>query len=200
MSRAQGGATWYTSDPHFYHRLVAGLRGFDSADEMNASIAEQWRSQVRPNDTVFVLGDVCVNRVPQTLELVAGLPGRKHLITGNHDMVAPQHRDAIRRLPVWAQVFDTILPFARRRLAGHDLLLSHYPYTDWGDGEGRAGCRYRQYRLPDLGMPLLHGHTHGTERAHGHSLHVGWDAWSRLVPQDQVIAWLDTLPAVTADE
>ncbi|KAB1661644.1 metallophosphoesterase [Pseudoclavibacter sp. CFCC 13796] len=195
MSTDKGGATWYTSDPHFFHRLVAGLRGFDDVEAMNASIVRQWRSQVSDRDTVFVLGDVCVNRVAETLALVDGLPGRKHLITGNHDAVSPLHREAIRRLPVWAEVFDTILPFARRRLAGHDLLLSHFPYEDWGDGPQRTGCRYRQYRLPDLGLPLLHGHTHGPEHAHDRQLHVGWDAWGRLVSQTEVIAWLDGLAA-----
>ena len=38
--------------------------------------------------------------------------------------------------------------------------------------------RYTQYRLPNQGRWLLHGHTHNKDqRIHGKQLHVGLDAW-----------------------
>ena len=184
---------WYTSDLHIGHRLVAGIRGFEDVAEHDAALVDSWLSTVNARDTVYVLGDVAVSGYSYALDIVKALPGRKHLIAGNHDPVHPMHRQTFApKFAEWADVFATISPFGRRRLAGREVLLSHFPYAEWGDGPERDGNRYAQYRLPDLGVPLLHGHTHGTEREHGHSLHVGLDAWGMgLVDQEVVIEWLN---------
>lgn len=193
--------TFYTSDLHIGHRWVAGLRGFgDDAGAPNhhdVALVDMWTRTVTDKDTVYVLGDVALSGFPYALALLASLPGKKHLIAGNHDPVHPMHRSAASQFARWADVFASIQPFARRRLNGHEFLMSHFPYEAWGEGPARGGelaARHVQYRLPDRGIPLLHGHTHGTERAHGHELHVGLDAWGfELVPQETVIEWLDGL-------
>lgn len=189
------GAVWYTSDLHFGHRRVSDIRGFGSTLDHDAAICGAWINQVGPDDTVYVLGDIAVSGFTRALDLIDGLPGRKHLIAGNHDPVHPMHRAGyVGHFASFTETFDTVQPFQRRRLAGVEFALSHFPYESWGDGEHRTGNRYPQWRLPDLGMPLLHGHTHGTERDHGHMLHVGWDAWGALVSQETVIDWLSQLP------
>ena len=189
------GQVWYTSDPHFGHRFVADLRGYPNSDEMDAAIAEQWRRQVRKDDTVYVLGDLAVSSPYAALDILAELPGRKHLVAGNHDRINPIHRRTYKRalLDRYLSVFDTVATFRRLRLNGVVVLLSHFPYAAAGDGEGRPGNRYAQYRLPDMGTALIHGHTHDKQRAHGHMLHVGWDAWGELVPQGTVLEWLNSL-------
>lgn len=70
----------------------------------------------------------------------------------------------------------------RRRIADQVVLLSHFPYGN----RDRGAPRYLQYRLPDLGEWLLHGHTHSNERQLGKEIHVGWDAWGRLVSEDEI--------------
>jgi calcineurin-like phosphoesterase family protein len=199
MSRSP--RVFYTSDIHLGHGRVADLRGFTSTRDHDRAIADGWRSEVTDRDTVYVLGDVAVSGFTYALEFLAGLPGRKHLIAGNHDPVHPMHRRTFAgKLPAFLDVFETVSPFLRRKLAGRELLLSHFPYVEWGDGPGREGSRYEQYRLPDLGTPLLHGHTHGTEQGHGHSLHIGVDAWGLApVSQDHVIDWLDELASYRSD-
>ncbi len=71
-------------------------------------------------------------------------------------------------------------------MEGTEVLLSHFPYH-----RDRGEARHTQWRLPNEGRWLLHGHTHGTERVTysvarlGESIHkktvreihVGVDAW-----------------------
>lgn len=178
------GNLYFTSDLHLGHARVAALRGFvDGAGEADTAahdqaILDNWRNVVGKADTVWVLGDLATASSRQRLAVILAqideLPGTKHLITGNHDPVSPVHRDAHRWQPVFSQTFASVQPFARRRIAGHDALLSHFPYA--GDHTGTD--RYTQYRLPDEGRWLLHGHTHSPDRISGRrQIHVGLDAW-----------------------
>jgi calcineurin-like phosphoesterase family protein len=201
---------FYTSDLHIGHRLVAGKRGFWDEDNVAAgdwealahaeedveahddAIAANWDRVVKPQDTVYVLGDVAMNFNQHVYEWIKARPGHKHLIAGNHDAVHPQHRTAQKAMAFWMLAFDSVQPFARRKLEGISFLMSHYPYMSWGDGPGRGPARDEQYRLPDLGTPLLHGHTHGKERDHDNMFHVGLDAWDlELVPQSVIQDWLN---------
>lgn len=159
---------------------------------MDAQICSSWHRQVADADEVYVLGDIAARGDRQALVTLAGLPGHKHLVMGNHDEIHPMNRTTFSRAAMlaWLDVFETVATFRRLKLDGEELLLCHFPYAAWGDGALRDGSRYDQYRLPDLGRPLVHGHTHGSERAHGHSFHVGWDAWHELVPEETVLDWL----------
>jgi len=203
---------YYTSDTHIGHRLVAGIRGFhipgsfiEHRGEMipepdtkahDDALADQWDNIVRPQDTVFVLGDISINGSDDALEWHRQRTGNKILIAGNHDPIWGFHRDAYKDFQKWAEVFQAIFPFLRRKLGGHYFLMSHFPYAGTGaEGHG-VEDRFPQFRLPDMGLPLLHGHTHGEERHHYSDsgtpeLHVGWDAWGTLVEQDTVQGWLE---------
>lgn len=205
---------YYTSDLHISHRLVSGLRGFSkmgpyvptdggetfdvlvnvpNTEAHDAHLAAVWDRTVNEDDQVYVLGDISINGGQHALDWIEARPGSKHLITGNHDPVGPHDRRAPRLMKHWMNYFDSIQSMARRKLDGRNFMLSHYPYWSYGDGPERPTARNEQYRVPELGLPLLHGHTHGQERDHGNMLHVGWDAWGELVPQDTVQEWLYTL-------
>lgn len=167
-------SVWFTSDLHFGHRLVAGHRGFgEDIAKHDMVLCDRWRSAVRPDDQVWVLGDLAVSSPTRALEIISELPGRKHLIAGNHDGCHPMHRDSHKRQRQYLDVFESVQPFARRRVDGRDVLLSHFPYE-----KDRHEARYTQYRLRDEGLWLLHGHTHQAEqRREGREIHVGVDAW-----------------------
>lgn len=166
-------SVWFTSDCHFGHRLVAGLRGFGSTDEHDEALAREWRRVVRDTDHVWVLGDLAASSPAHALEVVDSLPGIKHLVSGNHDKCHPMHRDAHNWQRRYLDVFASVQPFARRKIAGRDVLLSHFPYL-----VDRDEPRHMQYRLRDEGAWLLHGHLHSGERATSdRELHVGVDAW-----------------------
>lgn len=184
---------WYTSDLHLGHPRVSELRGFERTEEHDASILKSWRKQVKPKDTVYILGDIATDEVEYALNVIKSLPGTKRLITGNHDPVHPMHRrTSIQYTPMFADVFEIVVPFWQTRLQKQAVLMSHFPYTSYGDGPHREPRpKYDQWRLPDLGLPLLHGHTHQSEQSTTpNQLHVGWDAWGRLVNQEDVISWL----------
>ncbi|WP_019808835.1 metallophosphoesterase family protein [Saccharomonospora halophila] len=180
---------WFTSDTHFDHRLVAGNRGFAAPAEHDAALVDNWNDLVGPDDEVWHLGDLGMGDPARWVDTVRRLHGRIHLVTGNHDRCAPGvRRDAHRHQRAWLEFLTSVQPFARRRLDGHTVLLSHYPYV----GDHTATDRYRQWRLPDLGDRLLHGHVHSTDRLHGRQLHVGLDAWElRPVAAEEITALFD---------
>jgi calcineurin-like phosphoesterase family protein len=198
----------FTSDLHLGHRLVAEKRGFATVEEHDATIAERWRERVRPSDVVYVLGDIAASAPFEALAILSELPGRKRLILGNHDRAHPMHRNAHRWHDVYTSplltpegivdgAFESIAQSARISVGGIRVLLSHFPYE-----RDRDEPRHMQWRLRDEGMPLLHGHTHGTERLTVTEIepeartrvevHVGLDAWGLApVPMSAVY---DLLP------
>lgn len=179
--------TWFTSDLHLGHVRVAAIRGFDSTDDHDRTVIANWLETVRDRDIVYVLGDLTCDRRKRdyALHVIDSLPGTKHLIAGNHDDVASIHRTGWKHLPDYLEVFASVRDFGRLRMRKQDVLMSHYPY----DGDRPGDNRYGEYRLPDHGVPLLHGHTHlDYQRLHlsafdTRQVHVGLDAWDlRPVP------------------
>ena len=83
-------AIYLTSDFHFNHNkpFVFLERGFQSVDEMNKTLIENFNSVIKPNDDVYILGD-CMLGGAEALEkglgLMSWLKGKLHLIRGNHD-------------------------------------------------------------------------------------------------------------------
>lgn len=183
---------WFTSDLHIGHEKVSAIRGFRSPRDHDAWLAEIWDSTVKTGDTVYILGDISINGGQHALDWIDARAGNKHLISGNHDPVHPMfHTKARRYLPVWVNYFETVQPFMRLKLLGQTVMLSHFPYESWGDGPERPGSRHNEYRLNEKYKHLLlHGHTHGQEKAHGDMLHVGIDAWRAMVTQETVLQWI----------
>ena len=181
--------TWFTSDLHVGHRRVAEIRGFETVEAHDQTLAAKWRHAVGEQDLVWVLGDLAVGRPEAALELLADLPGRKRLVSGNHDPVHPMHRDAPKWSQAYAEVFEWVTPFQRVSVHGRRVMLSHFPYE-----RDRYEVRYLEYRLRDGGLPLLHGHTHSRERQVGREVHVGVDAWDmRPVRDSEVVEQLDLI-------
>jgi calcineurin-like phosphoesterase family protein len=180
---------FFASDTHFCHALVAGLRGFASTQEHDEAIIERWNSVVRPGDMVWHLGDVGVGNELGILAVATHLNGAKHLVAGNHDRCWPGHRDARKHQRRWLEVFESVQAFAKVRIEGRTVLLSHLPYD--GGGDHTTEERYPQFRLPDLGGWLIHGHTHQPERIDGpRSIHAGLDAWGLYPVAEAAIAAL----------
>ena len=173
----------WVSDLHLGHEKVADLRGFASTAEHDRWVEFLWRDAVTDEDEVYVLGDLSVDE--RTFEyvdfIISSLPGRKHLVSGNHDPCASIHSQAHRGFPGYLKVFEALQDFAIRTLGGHRLHMSHYPYLSSTNPDHTDVPRYPDYRISG-DAPLLHGHTHGKERMHdGNQLHVGLDAWGRMV-------------------
>ena len=86
-------AVFLTSDTHFGHAGVCRfteadgvtkIRPWTDPDEMDEEMIKRWNDTVRPNDKVYHLGDVVINR--KSLSTLSRLNGDKVLIRGNHDI------------------------------------------------------------------------------------------------------------------
>jgi calcineurin-like phosphoesterase family protein len=86
--------TFLIGDTHFGHEKTcttfkrpdgSPLRPFVNAEEMNVEMIKRWNATVKPEDKVYHLGDVVINK--KFLYLVRELNGRKVLIRGNHDIL-----------------------------------------------------------------------------------------------------------------
>jgi len=180
--------THYLSDSHFEHpRCATEFRGFSGSEEHDELLVENWNRVVRKDDRVFHLGDVTGGSL-RGLSYIPKLNGRKILIAGNHDVVNPMHREWFKYLPKYLEAgFEAVMPFARRKVAGMQFLMSHFPYT----GDHTDEERHTQYRLPDKGLPLVHGHVHDLFTERGRGLNVGVDRWNFTpVHEDAVVEWL----------
>jgi calcineurin-like phosphoesterase family protein len=230
--------TFFTSDLHFSHKTVAKLRGFteppvkcDEPEHFNpcnlcapgdtvahdAAVIANWNSVVRPEDFVWVLGDVGMGHVERFADSLIRLNGRLHLITGNHDDPWPGNRDSFKFQRNWLDYFESVQAFARRRVDGKVVLLSHFPY----DGDHTDDPRATQFRLRDEGEILLHGHLHTknkitplpvtecffcsallndgpcnhNDQVVSRQIHVGLDAWDlKPVPMQAIQELITALP------
>ena len=76
------------SDLHFSHKNMAIKRGFQTAEEHDEHIIEQWNNIVNKKDTVWILGDITMEKSGPYV-LLDRLNGIKKVVLGNHDQ--PQH-------------------------------------------------------------------------------------------------------------
>ena len=98
----------YIADLHFFHERLnqsMDMRGFGSAEEMNAFMIRQWNDHVAERDEVYILGDFAFARGHAVSGLLRKLSGRKFLIRGNHDTYLEDRRFD-------RSLFEWILPYA----------------------------------------------------------------------------------------
>lgn len=182
---------WTLSDAHLLHLLVCTMRGY-TIEEFTKIFVEDWFSKVSPKDQVWLLGDLTGGGyVDEMLAIIQALPGEKHLIIGNHDGCFPGHRDSHRRLQKYYAVFTSVQLHARRSINGTRVMVSHFPYS----GDHTEGERYNQWRLPDYGLPIIHGHTHSSEvlsytPSGTPQINVAWEAVGGLVTFDSLQSYL----------
>jgi calcineurin-like phosphoesterase family protein len=189
-------AIYFTSDQHFGHDNILKFtdRPYKTVKEMNKDIIKKWNKQVNSNDIVYVLGDFVWNTVKtnEYKKILEKLNGNIVLIVGNHDDMR-----TIRGLNLG---FSDVLWGAEILMGKRQVALSHYPYRFgfWKNLWSTVRCFFQTGRLPkikhrgkrlvDNGKWLLHGHIHGKSRFDGkRSIHVGWDAWGRLVSLDEIV-------------
>ena len=75
---------------HFNHKNIIKYepdsRGqFNSIEEMNETIMQNWNSVVNNEDTIYVLGDFFMGHISTIEPILNRLKGKIILIRGNHD-------------------------------------------------------------------------------------------------------------------
>ena len=125
---------WIISDTHFGHGNIIRYcnRPFETIKEMDETMMQNWNKTVKPEDTVWHLGDVYFHQGHSALHC---LNGRKFLILGNHDNPKDQ------RL---TKIFEEIMLWKNFRNFG--LCFSHMP------------LHKEQFNFH--GLQNVHGHVH----------------------------------------
>lgn len=137
---------WFTSDLHIGHDkdFIWGSRGFGSIEEHDTQILLRWNAVVAPEDTVYILGDLCMGgNEYEWNRIYKALNGEKKFIIGNHDTT--------NKIDKYIFDYDMVCishaaPY--RYSKKYRFYLSHYPtYT----------ANYEDKKMPLIN---LHGHTH----------------------------------------
>lgn len=132
-------SVFLVSDTHFGHAGVCRftdsvtgekIRPWTDPAEMDEEMVKRWNETVRPNDKVYHLGDVVINR--KALSIMSRLNGDKVLIRGNHDIFRDEeYRQYFRELRAYHVM--------------NGMILSHIPIHE--QSLGRFGTN-------------IHGHLH----------------------------------------
>ena len=136
-------AIWFTSDTRFGHEKVIEYekRPFADADTMDEVLINNWNQKVKPEDTIYHLGDVTFNKKARSREIIQSLNGVKICIHGNHD---GSHRS------MESLGFAACMESCYLILGGHHCFLNHEPFP---------------VVAPDCWQ--LHGHVHSKWKVKG---------------------------------
>lgn len=116
-------------------------------------IVDRWNSIVKPEDEVFVVGDVFLGRPSEAESWIRSLCGRKVLIVGNHDR-SPTTMKSLG--------FDEAHRSLTIQVGERRVLLRHKPMPD---------------SVIDPHDLQVHGHHHTGEKVNGRRINVAADIW-----------------------
>jgi len=150
--------TFVASDIHFNHLNILKYcphRGgpdtdWDKVAKMNELIISNWNSLVKPEDDIFIIGDVAMGQIEKAPALISRLNGLKYLIKGNHDKtLTKKQADGTRYSDgLFASVHDYLETFHKVDGKKHFLCMSHFPMSHWNG--------------MNQGSMMIHGHLHGS--------------------------------------
>ncbi|GLB46709.1 metallophosphatase [Philodulcilactobacillus myokoensis] len=163
---------YFTADTHFFDKYLLGIdnfapRPFKTVDEMNQTIIDNWNQRVKPDDTVYHLGDIAVYFThPAVLSnqavfsVLKQLNGHLILIKGNHDS---------------RSLF--------KYLANHNFDVDGKPKFQFHDVGALIKFNHCQYYMTHYPMLLgivkqiinLHGHIHHNSIPIKENINVGID-------------------------
>ena len=137
---------FFTADHHFGHANIIkhSSRPFVSVEEMDAALMANWNAVVKPQDTVYVVGDLFFRNTVSAEDYLRKLNGKKHLIVGNHD------RDWMKKLDLLC-FFESVERLVELNGGTHRLTLCHYPMMTWNHVA--------------KGAYMIHGHIHNNTDA-----------------------------------
>lgn len=163
------GDIWFTSDLHLGHANIIEYcaRPFANVDEMNEALVANWNARVKPEDTVYCLGDFALGLPEVGIALRSRMNGAIILIRGNHDRWGKARATALNM-----QVIEGEAEVSFGDVIFH---LSHYP-------------RNATEKIP--GRTHLFGHVHEKFKVQEGMLNVGVDVWNfhPITPQEALAA------------
>jgi calcineurin-like phosphoesterase family protein len=191
---------WFTSDPHYMHRNIAGpkvskwgggYRDFDDEKIMSDHIVKVWNETVKEDDVLYCLGDWSFGGIDNIWNFRKQLNVKIiHFIIGNHDEKIIENKvlpncfyqidhqgnhyltsDKTDRSVHAKDLFETVQTVLNVSHGKHNFFLSHYSHRVW--------------EANHHGVIHLYGHSHDSIDKNGEhwgkSMDVGIDAAKRLL-------------------
>lgn len=195
---------WFTSDTHFSHKNTLRYCGrpFWTKEQCDEAMIARWNAVVKPEDTVYHLGDVAMHTAP-IVRILPRLNGKKILIVGNHDLMYSyfiatrgiKFVDRMRKeyleagfaeihlsgLTVDFAFWDGLVPpigTAEGRILPPVTVkarLSHFPTKNVEDKYHND--KHEKSRPKDDGTLNICGHVHQNWLKRGNNINVGVDVW-----------------------
>jgi calcineurin-like phosphoesterase family protein len=113
---------WVISDTHFGHENIIKYcnRPFQTKEQMDEVLINNWNKCVSENDIVYFLGDFCFGRPGHQVSknYREKLNGKIHLIRGNHDKYIDE------------SLFETSQNDLVLNIMDKQIYLCHYPEED----------------------------------------------------------------------
>lgn len=146
---------------------------------MNESMIQAWNAVVGPYDTLYHLGDFSFGKPEQTKSVLERLNGNIRLVRGNHDPVTGTGSEVLRARCEW------IRDYYEMRIGDDKIVMMHFPLAVWN----------RQHH----GAIMLHGHSHGSYKAPGRILDVGWDSLFKVASLTEIVEQMKKIPIYVND-
>lgn len=128
ITKFSGDGLFFTSDTHFGHKAIINFcnRPYESVEEHDQKLIENWNSIIGPDDTVFHLGDFAFGGYPFWKQIRDQLNGHIILVIGNHDW---------KNLTSGARLlFEECVSQARIIINGKTVYLNHFPFLCFAHG------------------------------------------------------------------
>lgn len=157
---------WFISDLHFNHRKLTRLdedrfeitRPFDTIDEMNQCLFDNWQNTVNKEDIVIFAGDLIMNtqmsKIKETFDRwYKPLNGIKIWLKGNHDgQIITRLKKCGYNINTDLNVYHQYLYFNYKN---KNVFIQHYPYQDFDDFSKNLDIEKTIF---------IYGHTHLSEK------------------------------------
>lgn len=116
---------YYISDTHLGHEAIIKFceRSFETVDEMDRKIVNNWNDVVGEEDEVYIIGDFMYRSKHHPEYYLHQLKGKKHLVLGNHDRWTNQVD-----LPIY---FESVTQIKEISDQSRHIVLCHYPMVEW---------------------------------------------------------------------
>lgn len=120
---------WFTSDTHFGHQNIIKWCGrpWETAEEMDKALIQEWNNVIPKDGVVFHLGDFCFGGALEWKNIRKSLNGKIYLVMGNHDSSASQPM-----LSLFEKIYGGV---ARLRADKQEIWASHFPLLCWTGSE-----------------------------------------------------------------
>lgn len=144
---------YFSSDTHFNHSkdFIYKSRGFMDIYTMNETIIKNFHIFIKPNDDLYLLGDIFLGDLESGIKIFNQLPGKIHLIWGNH--CTDTRKEAMSQCHNVVEIigYATIIKYNKWH-----FYLSHFP---------TCTTNFNDYQKPlKQRLLCLAGHTHSKEK------------------------------------